>query len=186
RLDRRTHQIDMEQAVLEPGAAHLDALGEDERALKLTRCDPAMQIDPLRIVVLLAADHQLAVLDRYAQVGHREAGNRQGDAQLVFAELLDIVGRIAVAGDLVDPVQRPLEMLEPQQQRRVEQRHARHHPSPRRRARSAAGPRAAPDNGSTNSMFNLGTPEPPVKQPRRAAAPAESDLSFAAAPKPYI
>src|SRR6266851_1612506 len=171
RLDRRPRQIDMEQPVLEPRAAHLDALGEDERALKLTRRDPAVQIDALGIVGLFAADHQLVVLDRNAQIGHREAGDREGDAQLVFAELLDVVGRIAVAGDLVDPVERPLEMLEPQEQRRVEQRHARHHPSPRRRARSAAGPRAAPGNGSTNSIVDLGTPQPPVKQPLVTASP---------------
>src|SRR6266851_1032119 len=168
RLDCRPYQIDMEQPVFEPRAAHLDALRENEGALKLPRGDPAVQIDALPIVGLLAADHQLVVFDGDAQIGHREAGDSEGDAQLVFAELLDVVRRIAVAGDLVDPVERPLEMLEPQEQRRVEQRHARHHPSPRRRARSAAGPRAAPGNGSTNSLVDLGTPEPSVKEPASA------------------
>ena len=90
-----------------------------------------MQIDALTVIRLFAADHQLIVFDRDGQIGHRKAGHRQGDAQLVFAELLDVVGRIAVAGDLVDPVEGPLEMFEAQEQRRVEQRQSRHRPSPR-------------------------------------------------------
>ena len=76
----------MQQAVVEPGAAHLDALGEHERALELARRDAAMQIDALRVVGLLAADHQLVVLDRDRQIGHREAGHGEGDAQRVLAE----------------------------------------------------------------------------------------------------
>jgi len=130
----------MEQPVFEPRAADLDALRENEGALKLPRGDPAVQIDALSIVGLLAADHQLVVLDRDRQIRHREAGDRERDAQLIFAELLDIVGRIAVAGDLVDPVEGPLEMLEAQKQRRVEQRQSRHRPSPQTERDATAGP----------------------------------------------
>src|SRR5258707_136168 len=140
RLDIRPDEIDVEQPVVEPGAAHLDPLGEHERALELARRDAAMEIDALAVIGLLAADDELVVLDRDRQIGHREAGDRERDAQLVFAELLDVVGWIPVTGDLVDPVERPLEMLEAQQQRRVEQRQSRHRPSPRTERDTAAGP----------------------------------------------
>ena len=93
----------MQQAVLEPPALHLDALGEDEGALELAPGNAAVQIDALGVVGLLAADHQLVVLDRDRQVAHRKAGDREGNAQLVVAELLDVVGRIPVARELVDP-----------------------------------------------------------------------------------
>jgi hypothetical protein len=95
-LHRRPHQIDMQQAVIEPGAAHFDALGEDERALELPRGDAAVQVDAV-VVGLLAADDKLVVLDGQLHVAHRKPGNRKGNAQGVFADLLDIVGRIAVA-----------------------------------------------------------------------------------------
>jgi hypothetical protein len=56
------------------------------------------------------------------------------------------------------------------------------------------GPKVAPGNDSTNSMIDLGTPEPPVKQPRAAASARTAiatrwrriDWSFAAAPTPHI
>jgi len=43
----------------------------------------------------------------------REAGDREVMRSSFPPRLLDVVRRIAVAGDLVDPVERPLEMLEP-------------------------------------------------------------------------
>ena len=54
----------MQEPVVERRAAHLDPLGEDKRSLKLARGDAAMQVDPLRVVGLLAADDELVVLDR--------------------------------------------------------------------------------------------------------------------------
>src|SRR5579863_4812874 len=49
-------EIDVQEPVLEPGASDLDAVGEDERALKLTRGDTAMEVDSVFVVDLLAAD----------------------------------------------------------------------------------------------------------------------------------
>src|SRR6266436_2693319 len=121
-LELGTDQIDVEEPVIEPRAAHFDAFGEDEGALELARGDAAVQINPLRIVGLLAADDELVVFDRDPEVAHREAGYREGDAQRVLAELLDIVGRISVARNLADPIQRTFKMVEPQQQGRIEQR----------------------------------------------------------------
>src|SRR6185369_6412637 len=99
---RGPHQIDVQEAVVEPGTRHFDAFGEHERALELPRGDAAMQVDALAIVVLLAAHHQLVVLDLDREVSHGETGHRQRDAQRVLAGLLDIVGRIAVRRRLAD------------------------------------------------------------------------------------
>src|SRR5262249_48693061 len=115
-LDLGTDQFDMEEPVIEPRAAHLDAFGQHEGALELARRDAAVQIHALRIVGLLAADDELVVFDRDAEVTHGEAGDRQRDAQRVLAELLDIIGRVSVARNLADPIERPLEMVEPQEQ----------------------------------------------------------------------
>src|SRR5579883_3382480 len=56
-------EIDVQEPILEPGAGDLDAVGEHERALKLARGNAAVEIDPILVVDLLAADDQLVVLD---------------------------------------------------------------------------------------------------------------------------
>jgi len=105
----------MQQTVIEPGAAHLDPLGQYERALELSRRDAAMQVDVLAFLGLFAADHELIVLDRYAEIAHAETGDRERDAQFILGELLNIVGRITIGRDFVHPVERPLEMIEAEQ-----------------------------------------------------------------------
>jgi hypothetical protein len=112
-LDLGTDQVDVEEPVIQPRAAHFDAFGEDKGALELARGDAAVQINPLRIVGLLAADDELVVFDRDAEVAHREACYRKRDAQNVLAELLDVVGRISVARNLADPIEGTFEMVEP-------------------------------------------------------------------------
>src|SRR5712692_4162051 len=114
-LDLRADQVDMQEPIIQPGAAHLDAFGQDEGALELTRGDAAMQIDALSIICLLAADDELVVLDRDAEIAHGEAGYRQGDPQSVLAQLLDIVGRISVARNFADPVEGTFEVVDPQE-----------------------------------------------------------------------
>jgi hypothetical protein len=74
-----------------------------------------VEVDAFAIVGLFAADGEL-VLDEFdRELIAGEAGNRQGDAQPVVAGPLDIVGRIAL-GVLGEPVERPLELIETQQQ----------------------------------------------------------------------
>src|SRR6266704_2813408 len=108
-------EVDMEEPVIERGARHFDAFRQHEGALELPRRDAAMEIDAILVVDLLAAHDELVVLDLHGEVAHREAGNRQGDAELVLARLLDIVGRVAVSRNLADAVERPLEMIEAEQ-----------------------------------------------------------------------
>src|SRR5215471_4796672 len=104
-----------------------------------------MQINALRIINLLAAHDELVVLDRDAEITHREAGYREGDPQGILAKLLDIVGRIPIARDLADPVERPLKMVEPQEQGRVEHRQSCHCVSSTVSESSRPDPGAAPD-----------------------------------------
>ena len=108
----------MQQAVVEPGALHIDPLGHHEGALELTGGDAAVEKDtPLAVIILAAADHQLVVFLRDLQVVHGEPGHREGDAQSGGADLFNIVGRITVRRRLGCPFKHLLEMVEAEKQR---------------------------------------------------------------------
>src|SRR6516225_3013176 len=121
-----TDQINMEKPIIQPRAAHLDALGQDKGSLELSGGDSTVQIHAPRIVRLLAAHDELVVLNRNAEITHGEAGYREGDLQGILAELFDIVRRISIARSLADPIESPFEMIEPQEQGRVEHRQSWH------------------------------------------------------------
>src|SRR5690606_18102445 len=110
-----------EQAIVERRPRDLDTLCEHEAALELARGDPAVQIDPLLVLLLPAADDQLAIFDLNLQVLPRESGNCQRDAQAGFADLLDVIGRITFRRGLRDPVERTLEMVESQKKWAIEE-----------------------------------------------------------------
>src|SRR5882762_1150499 len=93
-------EIDVYQAVIDGGSRHLDTLGQDEGALELPRRDAAVQVDTLLVVGLLAAHHELVVLDPNREVVHCESGDGERDAQRILAGLFDIVGGVAVGRDL--------------------------------------------------------------------------------------
>ena len=84
-----------------------------------------MQIDPVALVGLLAADRELVFDDFDHQAVAGEAGHGQRDAQPVLADPLDIVGGIAFCA-LGQTVERALELVEAQQQGRIEHRHTAH------------------------------------------------------------
>src|SRR5215469_3940132 len=125
-LDLGPNQVDVQQTIVEPSTAHFDTFGENKRSLKLPRGDAAVQIDTLRIVRLLATNHELVVFDGDAELAHLEAGHSEGYAQRVLGKLLDIVGRVTVGRYLADPIERPLKMVKAQEQWRVKQRQPRH------------------------------------------------------------
>src|SRR6185437_5215087 len=74
----------------------------------------------LREFGLLAANDQLAALDRDVQFIATKASDSKRNAQLLFFGLLDIVGRIAVCRSLGSPFEEALEVLETEQKRAVE------------------------------------------------------------------
>ena len=125
RLRHRPHQVDRQQAVVETGGRHFDPVGQHEGPLELARGDAAMEKDAVGIVGLLAADREL-VLDQFDhQIVGREAGHGQHDAQAVLADPLDIVRRVAL-GALGQAIKGALELVETQQQGRIEHRHTAH------------------------------------------------------------
>src|SRR5262245_23942074 len=85
----RPVDVDAEQAILEPSAGDLQALGQHEAALELARGDAAMEIDVAGLLRALPADDELIVLDGHLELALREAGDRERDAQCRFAQLLD-------------------------------------------------------------------------------------------------
>src|SRR3546814_13222323 len=80
----------MQQSALQGGTCDLDTLGQHEAALELARGDAAMQIDPALVVDLLTTNYELTILDLHRKIRVGESGDRQGNAQPVVAELLDV------------------------------------------------------------------------------------------------
>ena len=120
RAGLRADQIDRQQPVLQVGAQHLHAVRQHEHALELARGDAAVEILPALVVLLTAADDQLAFLDRNVELIAGETGDGQRDAQpfgvcRVARQPLDVVGRIAV-GCLGDAVEQTLDLVEAQQE----------------------------------------------------------------------
>ena len=95
-----------------------------------------MQIDPLRVIDLLAADDELVVLHGYAEVGHREPGHGEGDPQSVFAELLDIVGGYPSAETLLTRSSARSKWSKPKSKGELNSDSRDMHPSPLCRARA--------------------------------------------------
>jgi len=69
---------------------------------------------------LLAADDELIVLDRDIQFLAGKPGNGQGDPQLFWPGLLDVVGRLTIAGGLRRALQQPLQVVESEEEWAVE------------------------------------------------------------------
>src|SRR5690606_37027999 len=70
---------DDQHAVPQGCVLDLDAIGEKEAALELSRGDAAMQEFPRRILLLAASDDELVVLGDHLELLLREAGNRDRD-----------------------------------------------------------------------------------------------------------
>ena len=66
----------MQQAIVELGTHHLDALGQQEGFLELPRGDAAMQEGAIALVGLLAAENQLVLLDGDRQIAVTKTGDR--------------------------------------------------------------------------------------------------------------
>ena len=80
-----------------------------------------MEILPGLFIVLPAPDHELALLDGHIELVAGETSNRQGDAQTLrpaaFArDPFDVVRRVSVGG-LGDPIERPFNLVEAEQER---------------------------------------------------------------------
>src|SRR5690606_1888485 len=87
-------EIDRQQAVLQLGAGDANVVSEAEAALKAAFSDAAMQEVALLRRLALTSDEERVLLELNAQVVFAEAGDGQFDAEIVFADLFDVEGRI--------------------------------------------------------------------------------------------
>jgi len=105
----------MEQTPLQPGSVHLDTLGENEAAFELARRDAAVQKDTvLTRLRLLAADHEMPVLDGDTQIRLREPRDGQCDPVPIRIALLDVERGIAVISGFRGALHELIELLEAQ------------------------------------------------------------------------
>ncbi len=81
--------------------------------------------DGAHAIGIFSADGKPMAAAPSFEVAGREAGHREDDPEAVLADPLDIVGGIAL-GILGQPVERALELVEAQQQGRIEHRYATH------------------------------------------------------------
>src|SRR3978361_724949 len=89
-------EIDRQQPILQVRAQHLHSVREHKGALELARRNAAVEIVSGLVVLLTAADDELAFLDRHVELIARESGYRQRDAQafrtrIVASDPLDVV-----------------------------------------------------------------------------------------------
>jgi len=106
-------QRDMQQAVLKPGAADFNMLGQLELTLKRAACDALMQEGRLGIGVAfaLALHGQDTITDLDGEILFSETGHRDGDGIMILVAALDIVGRVAlgIAVRLIQQIKQPIE-----------------------------------------------------------------------------
>jgi len=117
-----------------------------------------VQIGPLPVFLLAAADDELVLLDRDVQLVAGEARHGERDPQpirlaLGAGEALDVVGRITVASGAGDAVERTLDGFEAEQERRIQCRRTRHIGSP-----SGASVTPRPSGARRSTMIWLSFP----------------------------
>src|SRR5580700_747372 len=119
-LGLRAHQVDRQQSVLQVRPQYLHAVRQHEGALELARGDAAVDVLPAFVVLLPAADDELALLYADIELVAGETCDRKCNAQPfrtvpVPRNPLDIVGRIALRG-LADAVEHALDLVEAKQE----------------------------------------------------------------------
>src|SRR5580700_3690990 len=119
-LELRAHQVDRQQSVLQVRPQYLHAVRQHEGALELARGDAAVDVLAAFVVLLPAADDELALLYADIELVAGETCDRKCNAQPfrtvpVPRNPLDIVGRIALRG-LADAVEHALDLVEAKQE----------------------------------------------------------------------
>src|ERR1700730_14551871 len=115
-LGLRAHQVDRQQSVLQIRPQHLHAVRQHEGALELARGDAAVAVLPAFVVLLPAADDELALLYADIELVAGEPRDRKCNAQAfrtvpVSRDAFDVVGRITLRG-LADAIKHGLDLVE--------------------------------------------------------------------------
>src|SRR5580698_6715215 len=118
-LGLRAHQVDRQQSVLQVRPQYLHAVRQHEGALELARGDTAVDVLPAFIVLLAAADDELALFYADIELVAGKARHGKGNAQALGAVAvarnpLDVVRRVPVCG-LPDPIEHALDLVEAKQ-----------------------------------------------------------------------
>src|SRR6202051_2605394 len=118
-LGLRAHQVDRQQSVLQIRPQYLHAVRQHEGALELARGDAAVDVLPAFVVLLPAADDELALLYADIELVAGETRHRKGNAQPfrtvpVSGNAFDVVRRITFRG-LADAVEHALNLVEAKQ-----------------------------------------------------------------------
>jgi len=117
----------------------------------------------IRGFVLFAPDDQLIVLNCDIQLITGKTGHGEDDPQAIATGILDIVGRIGVAGAFRGPLEQPFQMLKTQQKGAVEGSIPIHLPKPSLSGSAGAAIRSPPvisdcrGPEGTGSEYNVGT-----------------------------
>src|SRR6202044_1982533 len=119
-LGLRARQIDRQQAVLQVRSQYLHAIRQHEGALELPRGDAAVDVLPAFIVLLPAADDELALLYGDIELVAGKTRHRKGNTQPlgtvpVARNALDVVRGIPVCG-LPDSIEHALDLIEAKQE----------------------------------------------------------------------
>ena len=97
----RPGEVYAKQPMDEIGALNLHALSQQERPLKLSRCDTAVKKHPFLVVLLSASNHKLSLFQRDFQLVLGKSRNSKRDPEpfgraFRLGQALDVVRRITV------------------------------------------------------------------------------------------
>src|SRR5215469_5858193 len=156
----RPNQIDRQQSILQVGARHFHSIRQDKRALKLARCDTAVDVLPAFVVRLTTANDELVLLYSDFELVARETGDRKGNAQTlgtvpVTRNPFDVVGWIAVRR-FPDSIKHTLDFVEAKKKRTRKRWQLRHDLKALFEA-TLQGPYGAPAgrNASASTSLNM-------------------------------
>src|SRR5215469_3442264 len=126
----RPNQIDRQQSILQVGARHFHSIRQDKGALKLTRCNTAVDVLPAFVVRLTTANDELALLYSDVELIARESVDLKGNAQAlrtvpVARNPFDVVRWIAVRR-FSDSIKHALDFVEAKKKWTRKRRQLRH------------------------------------------------------------
>src|ERR1700676_667956 len=119
-LGLRAHQVDRQQSILQIRPQYLHTIRQHEGALELARGDAAVDVLPAFVVLLPAADDELALLYADIELVAGETRHRERNAQPfrtvpISRNAFDIVRRVAIRA-LADAIEHALDLVEAKQE----------------------------------------------------------------------
>lgn len=112
----------MEKAVLKPCSGHFKSVSQNKTAHEPASCYASVEVGLVFTgSFTLACNRHLAAFERNREIIRREAGHREGDANIAVSALFDIIGRVALGSSLCGPVYQGSGLVKSQEKGTVEQ-----------------------------------------------------------------